>query len=129
MSEKPLSEVVRTRRATPDFNGAPIPDSDLKQILDAGREAPSGYNLQPWRFVVVRDPAQRKALRGAAFDQPKVESASVVIVACADLKAWQRSDMEKMLALSKEHGFTDQQIEGMRKNIIGAFSAGPGDVC
>src|SRR6266436_2880711 len=96
-NEKPLSEVIRTRRATPDFDSSPISDSVLKQILDAGREAPSGYNLQPWRFIVAREPALRKALRGAAFNQQKVETASVVIVACAALKAWP-SDLEKMLA-------------------------------
>jgi nitroreductase len=128
-NEKPLSEVIRTRRATPDFDSTPISDSVLKQILDAGREAPSGYNLQPWRFIVVREPALRKALRGAAFNQQKVETASVVIVACAALKAWQQGDLEKMLAISKEHGFPDAQIEGVRKAVTGALSGEPGDIC
>lgn len=127
-NEKPLSEVIRTRRATPDFDGSPISDSVLKQILDAGREAPSGYNLQPWRFIVARDPALRKALRGAAFNQQKVETASVVIVACAALKAWP-SDLEKMLAIAKEHGFTDAQIEGTRNAVTSALSGEPGDIC
>jgi nitroreductase len=128
-NEKPLSEVIRTRRATPDFDGSPIPDAHLKQILDAGREAPSGYNLQPWRFIVAREPALRKALRGAAFNQQKVESASVVITACAALKAWQEGDLEKMLATAKEHGFTDEQNESTRKAITSALSGEPGDIC
>jgi nitroreductase len=128
-NQKPLSEVIRTRRATPDFDGSPIPDSVLKQILDAGREAPSGYNLQPWRFIVARDPALRKALRGAAFGQQKVETASVVITACADLKAWQKGDLEMMLAIAKEHGFTDEQNDGVRKAVTSALSGEPGDIC
>ena len=126
---KPLDQVVHTRRATNDFDSSPIPDADLKKILEAGQHAPSGYNLQPWRFVVVRDEAQRKALRGAAFHQPKVEAASAVIVAVAALKAWQQGDLDKVLAQSKEHGYTDQQIEGMRKAVQGALGGQPGDVC
>src|SRR5437016_3951299 len=114
-SPKPLAEVVKARRATPDFDSSPVPDADLKQILEAGRNAPSGYNLQPWRFVVVRDAAQRKALRGAAFNQAKVEDAPVVIVAVAALKAWQQGDLDKVAELSMQHGFTQQQADGMRK--------------
>src|SRR5947208_2308475 len=127
-SPKPLSEVVKNRRATPDFDSSPIADADLKQILEAGRNAPSGYNLQPWRFIVGRDAAQRKALRGAAFNQPKVESASLVIVAVAALKAWQQGDLDKVTELSLQHGFTQQEVDGMRKGVTGALSGEPGDV-
>ncbi len=128
--QKPIGEAIRNRRATPDFDSTAVPDSDLKQVIDAGLQAPSGYNIQPWRFVVVRDASQRKLLRGAAFNQPKVESASVVIVACAALKAWQQGDLEKSLAIGAEHGFNDPaQIEGTRKAVTGALSAPPGDIC
>ena len=51
--KKTLSQAIAGRRATPSFDGVPIPLEDLKQILDAGLHAPSGYNMQPWRFIVV----------------------------------------------------------------------------
>src|SRR5438552_6354045 len=86
--EKPLSEAIAERRATPHFGPEPVPDGDLLRILRAGLQAPSGYNLQPWRFVVVRDPEQKKRLRQAANGQPKVEEAPVVIVACGDTAGW-----------------------------------------
>ncbi len=124
-----LFETIRHRRATPHFEATPVPDPDLKQIINAGLLAPSGYNLQPWRFIVVRDAAQRKALRGAAFGQPKVEAAPVVIVATAALKAWKEGDLEKMLAISAEHGFTEEEIENVRVGVEGALSQPPGDVC
>ena len=127
--QKPLQETIRNRRATNDFENTAVPDVDLQQIIEAGLNAPSGYNLQPWRFVVVRDAGQRKALRGAAFHQPKVESAPTVIVACADLKAWQKGDLDRVAALSAQHGFTPEQVEGMRKAVTGALSGAPGDVC
>jgi nitroreductase len=82
--EKKFSDAVRERRATPAFSSDPIDDGDLKKIVCAGLEAPSSYNLQPWRFVVVRDPEQRKRLCVAAMNQDQVEQAPVVIVACGD---------------------------------------------
>ena len=63
--EKPLSQAIRERRATPSFDGTPIPPEDLHRILEAGLSAPSGYNMQPWRFVVVQGEEQKKRLRAA----------------------------------------------------------------
>src|SRR3954464_5562025 len=54
--ERLLSAAIAERRATPSFDGSPVRDEDLHRILDAGIKAPSGYNIQPWRFVVVRSP-------------------------------------------------------------------------
>jgi len=115
-TEKPLSEVIEQRRATPSFDGAPIPDDDLKAILEAGLKMPSGYNLQPWRFVVVRTPEQRRRLRAASFNQAKVEEASVVIVACGDKDGW-RSDMEEMIRMGRDAGMTENYAEQARASI------------
>jgi len=114
--EKPLSEAVEQRRATPSFDGEPIPDSDLKKILEAGLKAPSGYNLQPWRFVVVRTPEQRRRLRAASFNQAKVEEASALIVACGDMDGW-RTDMDEMIRMGRERGMTENYAEQARANI------------
>ncbi len=114
--EKTLSEAIEERRATPSFDGTPIPDADLKTILEAGLRAPSGYNLQPWRFIVVRTPEQRRRLRGAAFNQAKVEEASAVIVACGDKDGW-RTDMEEMIRMGREAGMTENYAESASVNI------------
>ncbi|HSY01730.1 MAG TPA: nitroreductase family protein [Acidobacteriaceae bacterium] len=114
--EKSFSEAVEQRRATPSFDGMPIPDADLKKILEAGLNAPSGYNLQPWRFVVVRTPEQRRRLRQASFNQAKVEEASAVIVACGDEDGW-RTDMEEMIRMGRENGMTENYAEQARANI------------
>ena len=98
-TEKPLSDAIAARRATSSFDGSPIPGEDLHKILEAGLQAPSGYNLQPWRFVVVRAPEQRKRLRAASYNQAKVEEASAVIVACGDADGWRNGDLEEMLAV------------------------------
>src|SRR5438874_9616367 len=107
MAERLLSEVVRERRATPHFEPTPVPDEDLRQILQAGLSAPSGFNLQPWRFIVVRDAEQRKRLRPAVHNQLKIEQAPVVIVACGDPEGWRSGDLDEMLRLADEHGYGD----------------------
>jgi hypothetical protein len=48
-AEKPLSQAIKERRATPSFEDVPIHSADLEKIIRAGLEAPSGYNIQPWR--------------------------------------------------------------------------------
>ena len=126
-AEKPLSLAIQERRATPSFEDVPIHTADLEKIIRAGLEAPSGYNLQPWRFVVVRDREQRKKLCQAAFGQPKVEEASVVIVACGDPQGWKDGDLEEMLRIGAEHGFTDPAgQERTRRAVTGFLGSAPG---
>lgn len=116
-TEKKLSDLLRERRATPSFSSSPVHEEDLKKILRAGLEAPSGYNMQPWRFIAVRDPEQRKRLRQAAMNQLKVEQAPVMIVACGDTTGW-KDDLEEVVRIGREHGLTDEKhIERTRRNV------------
>jgi nitroreductase len=55
-----------TRRSIRDFSERPIPDGVLREAIRAAASAPSGANVQPWRFVVVTDPATKRRLRWAA---------------------------------------------------------------
>jgi nitroreductase len=58
-----LYEAMRTCRAVRRHRPDPIPDEVLRRVLEAATWAPSGGNAQPWRIVVVRDAAKRRALR------------------------------------------------------------------
>lgn len=124
-TEKPLSEAIRERRATPSFDSAEMPDEDLKQILTAGLSAPSGYNMQPWRFIVVRNPEQKKRLRGASFNQAKVEEASVMIVACGDADGFRHGDVEEMLRLGREGGMSESYAAQAKETIPNYLSNHP----
>jgi nitroreductase len=126
-SEKTLSQAIKERRATPSFSPDPVPESDLKKILVAGLSAPSAYNLQPWRFVVVRDAEQRARLRQAAMQQPKVEEAPVVIVACADLEGWRKGDLDEVIRLAQHNGYGDEaRYAKTRQNVASLFDSAPG---
>jgi len=124
-AEKPLSQAIKERRATPSFEDVPIHNADLEKIIRAGLDAPSGYNTQPWRFVVVRDPEQKKKLRAASFGQPKVEQASAVIVACGDAQGWKDGDLEEMLRIGAQHGFNDPAAQETTRKMVSGFLGGP----
>ena len=72
---KPITQVLLDRRATPHFKHDPVPEEYLEAILSLAAQAPSGYNLQPWRFIVVRDAENRHRLQKAALNQSKVSEA------------------------------------------------------
>jgi nitroreductase len=125
LREKALTDLVQTRQATDAFAPEPIPDEDLDQILQAGLEAPSSYNLQPWRFVVVRDPEQKTKLRLAAMNQQKFEDAPVVIVVCGDTLGW-REDLEDIIRIGRGHGFgEDAWAARKRRNVVADLGSHP----
>jgi nitroreductase len=103
---KSLPDAIRERRSTPSFDGAPMPADDLRTILEAGLAAPSGYNVQPWRFIVVQSQDQKKKLRAACFNQAKVAEASVVIVCCGDADSWRR-DADDIVRMGLEGGMSE----------------------
>lgn len=77
-------EAVRKRRSIRAFRSQDVPAKIVEKLVDSARWAPSAGNIQPWRFVIVREPEIKRKLAGAALDQAFVEEAPVVIVVCAD---------------------------------------------
>ncbi len=57
-----LLELVKNRRSIRRFKPDPIPDEHIDKIIEVARWAPSGFNMQPWEFVVVRKPELRKQI-------------------------------------------------------------------
>lgn len=116
--EKTISTVISERRSTPRFASTPIPDTDLGRIIASGIESPSGYNLQPWRFVIVRDPQQRRKLRIASHNQPKIEQAPVVIAALGDPEGWREGDLDEMIRIGAKHGYAHPSKSGETRKLI-----------
>jgi nitroreductase len=85
-----MNEVLNTiknRRTIRKFKPNPIDDEMLQVILDAGRWAPSFSNLQPWRFIVIKDQATKSLLDKAARESVLhlgINEAPVVILVCVD---------------------------------------------
>ncbi|MEM9065316.1 MAG: nitroreductase family protein [Planctomycetota bacterium] len=60
------------------------------KLLEAAIQAPTSFNIQHWRFVVVKDPELRKQIRANGNDQAQMTDASLLIIMTADTKAWQK---------------------------------------
>jgi nitroreductase len=97
-------EAIARRRATRHFDpDRPLPDDLLKRILHLATLAPSGYNLQPWRFLVVQSGHNRQKLRGCAFGQPKVTEAPTVLIVLGYHHP-HRSDLDAMVEMQVRLG-------------------------
>jgi len=59
-------KVIQDRRSIREWTAEPVSEEDIALIMEAGRQAPSGENAQPWRFILVKDPVMRKKLAGLA---------------------------------------------------------------
>ncbi len=121
---KPMTQVLLQRRATSHFRPDPVPEEHLEAILRFAAQAPSGYNLQPWRFVVVRDAGNRRKLQSAAFNQEKVDEAPVVVVAFALKDEWKRS-MDPIFQEGVRRGVgsaeSAEKMKGMATQFLDRF--------
>lgn len=66
--ENPVIVNIKTRRSVREYLDTPLSEETITQIIDAGRYAPTGLNLQPWRFVVVQNKEMLKKL--SVYAQP-----------------------------------------------------------
>jgi len=85
-------QAIEQRRSIKQYDTTfEMPEADVQRLLDLALLSPTSFNIQNWRFVVVRDPVQKKALRAAAWDQAQVEEAHLTIVLCGDIDAWKKN--------------------------------------
>ncbi len=77
-------EAITSRRSTRAFERRSVSEEKIEKLVDAARHAPSAGNIQPWEFVIVREPQKKQQLSTAALDQTFITEAPVVIVVCAN---------------------------------------------
>ncbi len=61
--ENPVIVNIKTRRSVREYLDTPLSEETIKKIIDTGRYAPTGLNLQPWRFVVVQNNLSLKDIK------------------------------------------------------------------
>lgn len=84
-------EAIKSRRAVKHFDPEhQMTEDEINDILSLAILAPSAFNIQNWRFVVIDDSALRQKIRQAAWDQAQVTDSSLFIIMCADLKSWEK---------------------------------------
>lgn len=82
--ENKVIDTILTRRSVREFNDRSISKEEINTILNAGRWAPSGLNNQPWRFIVVRDPATISQLSECTHYSNIVAGAPLLIAVFLD---------------------------------------------
>lgn len=82
-------DAIHARRAIKHYDPEHrLTEAEVRQLLEAAQQAPTAFNIQNWRFVVVSDPELRRQIRAVAWDQAQVTDASLLIILCADLNSW-----------------------------------------
>ncbi len=115
MAETPPLDPIPSRRTARRFDpDRPIADSLLEQVLTLGTLAPSPMNLQPWRFLVVRDPGNRKKLRLCTFGESRITEAPVVLIVLAYLHP-DRTSLGEVVAGMLERGAIDPEAAAKLK--------------
>ncbi len=121
-------EVLRTRRSVRSYRPDPIPEDVLKRVLDAARMAPSGLNIQPWKFIVIRNKEIKEKVAKACNNQSFISEAPVVIVACGyDIEYDRGGYMGELsmimdVSIAMTHLILAARAEGLGTCWIGAFS-------
>uniref|UniRef100_K3WSR0 Nitroreductase domain-containing protein n=1 Tax=Globisporangium ultimum (strain ATCC 200006 / CBS 805.95 / DAOM BR144) TaxID=431595 RepID=K3WSR0_GLOUD len=99
-AQKLLRSAISDRATVRFFSDKPVPDATLAEVLRLTQRAPSGFNMQPYACVVVRDQAEREKFADAmlATNGRKVKEAPVVVVFAADLEPSRRvPHIQKMM--------------------------------
>ena len=123
-----LLEALRTRRSVRQWTAEPIPDEQLRKLVEAAAWAPSGSNNQPWAFVVIREPGRLKRLRAAA---PGIAGrAAAIILICLDRRLGDEDpgtpeyDMVHMsLGAAMQNLLLAAHDQGLGACAIGSFHA------
>ena len=81
-------EAIETRRSVKHFDPAHrMTAEEIARLIGLAKLAPTSFNMQNYRFVIVSDPELRREIRAVAWDQAQVTDASLLVILCADLTA------------------------------------------
>ena len=118
-----LLQVLNARYAAKNFDSSrKIDDATWQTLEEALRLSPSSFGLQPWRFIVVTDPALREELLPHAWNQPQIVSCSHLVVFCAR-RELDGDDVQKLMhATADARGLAATDLHGYASMIGGAIS-------
>jgi nitroreductase len=107
-------DLILNRRSIRRYEAKDIPEDVMKQILEAGRQAPSAVNKQPIHFTIVKDHEIAKKFSSLPFNG-FIKDAPAVVVGCADIKS----------LLTGKWAVVDATI-AMQNMVIAAWALGVG---
>jgi nitroreductase len=112
------------RYATKAFDTRKLPDATWAALEESLRLAPSSYGLQPWKFIVVNDPALRAKLRPVSWNQSQVTDASHLVVFARRTEVTEADVNEFFHQMVSERGADAAKLEPYRQMMIGGVVKG-----
>lgn len=110
-------KLVKSRRAVHHFEkGFKLSEADFLEIIDYTRFAPSGYNAQPWEFILIQDDERIEKVSEIAFKQKHLMEAGNVIVVLGDKNIGRNAD--SLLEDWVEHGYCTKDEVSIYKNSL-----------
>lgn len=118
-----LNEAIKERRSVRFYDKAKkVSDSQLRELFELASLSPSSYNLQPWKFIVVREEHKKKILRACANSQQQVEDASAAIIVLAKLNP--SEDVDEIISDRDSKGyFSSPEIKANYAKIMKAIDS------
>ncbi|MDH5376323.1 MAG: nitroreductase family protein [Candidatus Bathyarchaeota archaeon] len=113
----PLLDVIFRRRSIRRYRSEPIPDDVLRNILEAGRLAPSADNAQPWHFIVVTESKIKEKLSEGRWNYFIKDSAATVVGCGYADNEWSTIDV----AIALENMVIAAEAQGVGSCWIGDF--------
>ena len=109
-------DIIYQRRSVKGYDpNYKITPEEEKQLLEATIQSPTSFNIQHWRFVILRDPQLRQKIRKEfGNDQAQMTDASLLILFTADMKAWEKEPSRYWQNAPKE-------VADLLVNWIGPF--------
>ena len=109
MENMNFEKIVQERYATKLFDGKIVLESKVNGLLEIIRLAPSSYNIQPWKIIIVTDSETKEKLSAASWNQPQIKSCSHLLVFCADKNILE--NINKLERLMIENGAKSESIK------------------
>lgn len=96
-------DAIKERRSVKNYDpNHKLTDDEVNQLLSLAVLSPTSFNMQNWRFVIIKNSEVRKQIRAAAWDQAQITDSSLLLVICADLKAWKDNPDQYWVNAPKE---------------------------
>jgi nitroreductase len=125
-TELTVADSIRARRSIKSFKNDPIPEGVLQELLSLMQDAPSSWNFQPTRVVMIRSMAQKEALAAAAWGQKQILEAPVTFVFAVSIRGWEKN-MGEILKLGVDSGAWPQKFADWIGENAPGFQKGLGD--
>lgn len=106
----PLLSAMFERRAIRAFDSVRIPANTRDLVLQSARQAPSSFNMQPYRIFWIESPERRKAIANLCMSQDAAQTASALVVAVADVSSL-RSTAMMQSEWMRQAGFSEEQVQ------------------